>query len=259
MTIFRKLFKLVRYYLHMDIRDFHDGVLLVATDLQGNWEDYRAVRERFAALRAQGSVDKLVIAGDVIHRYDGGPDSSKEILDDLIDHPDPNVIVLLGNHELMHLYHLNMERNGFRFVEALEERIAPNRARYADFLRELPYAVRTAAGVSITHTGANSPMAGIAENARYAHMVEGQDGLRIVRQINHAEVLRAVTRLTRIALEASYGRPLAADFFDDFTPQLGEQFLRTDLGAYLHDVFFNRNEKLSFWQVILSVKNPVCS
>lgn len=226
----------------MDIHDFHDGVLLVAADLQGNWEDYQMVRERFATLRARGSVDKLVLAGDVIHRYDGGRDASKEILDDLIDTPDPAVTVLMGNHELMHVYHLDMERNEFRFVEALEERIESDRARYINFLMGLPYAVRTAGGVTINHTGANPPMAGIVGNSRYAHLVEGQDCLRVAQRIHHAEVLREVTRLTRTARELRQGHSLTPDFFDDFTPQIGEQFLRTDVGMYLNDIFFNRNE-----------------
>jgi hypothetical protein len=43
------------------------GVLLAATDLHGNLDDFRAVTNRFRAMQGSGMDPQLVICGDLVH------------------------------------------------------------------------------------------------------------------------------------------------------------------------------------------------
>lgn len=80
----------------------------------------------------------------------------------------------------------------------------------------MPFGIVTHSGVTITHTGANPPMAGIVverpNRPSYRDIVERVDGYNL------------------------------ADFFDDYSPQIGEVFGQNGIGSYLWDVFFNGNE-----------------
>ena len=115
------------------IIDIDQGRLLIASDLHGNWEDYQAIKS------TKGKDDILILGGDLVHGYPGYEDKSVQILDDLIDNPDPSVIALLGNHELMHVYHMaKAVKNGHDFAGPLEEKIKGNRKKYVDFMR-LPF------------------------------------------------------------------------------------------------------------------------
>lgn len=96
-----------------------EGVLLVATDLQGNWADYCALKELYAAEQAAGNRPILLFTGDMVHgpsdelaRPDAWPDflgtlyqdQSAEILFDLMEFSkDHSAIALLGNHEHAHV------------------------------------------------------------------------------------------------------------------------------------------------------------
>ncbi len=216
--------------------------ILVASDIQGNWEDYRTVKSRFEELKRQGKADVLVFDGDLVHGYNGYEDRSVDILGDLIDNPNPAVISLLGNHEFMHIYHKEVSKAGHSFTEPLEEKIEHDREKYVGFMKQMPYAIRTAGGVLINHTGANPPMAGFVGKKAYQHLV-GSQGFQILNGLDHDKVLKQVTGLTRKILEQQYEHPLADDFFENFTPQIGQVFAQIDIGAYLWDVFFNKNER----------------
>ena len=224
------------------IIDINDGRLLVATDIHGNWDDYQAIRAKFVEVKRQGNVDILVFDGDLIHGYEGYEDRSKDILDDLIDNPDPTVLTLLGNHEFMHIYHLDVSKNGKSFTDVFEEEIKSDRERYVGFMRKMPYAIRTAGGVVINHTGANPPMAGIATERKYEHLA-GPQAFHIMNKLEHDEILGNVHRVMSTILEDLYPRSLSVEFFEEFNSEIGDVFDSTDIGAFLWDVFFNKNEQ----------------
>lgn len=213
----------------------------MASDIQGNWEDYRKIRDRYQALKRQGKADILVLDGDLIHGYQGYEDKSVQILDDLIDNPNTSVITPMGNHELMHVYHMQVSKKGQSFVEPFEEQIEHNRERYVEFMKQMPYAIRTSGGVLINHTGANPPMAGFARQP-YEQLVQRTDGFELMDGLDHDAILEQLKKVTREAMEKQYGQKLADDFFDDYSPQIGQVFGQTDIGNYLWDVFFNKNE-----------------
>ena len=95
------------------------GVLLVSTDLQGNWRDYCAMKGHYAAEEAAGRAPVMLFCGDMVH----GPspdlnkpgawpdylgtayvDESAAILRDFIVYArEARVSSLLGNHEHAHV------------------------------------------------------------------------------------------------------------------------------------------------------------
>lgn len=152
--------------------DLTDGVAMVVTDLHGNGEAYEAYRDRFLALRAAGQVDRLILCGDLIHNNGSArPDRSLEMLLDVIRLQEAYgaeaVILLLGNHELPHLYSLTLSRGEVDYTPGFEAALsaagAAVREQVMAFLDQLPFVVRTAAGVLINHCGA-SPLAAMPGN-----------------------------------------------------------------------------------------------
>ena len=95
------------------------GVLLVATDLQGNWDDYCAMKAHYAAEEEAGREPVLLFCGDMVHGpspglnepgawpfYLGTPyvDRSADILRDFMAFSEhARAFSLLGNHEHAHV------------------------------------------------------------------------------------------------------------------------------------------------------------
>jgi hypothetical protein len=150
------------------IIDLDCGVAMVVTDLHGAWPVYCRLRDHFLALRARGQADMLVFCGDLIHaEKPGDPDYSLGILLDVMrlqqelgrDH----VVMLLGNHELPHIYGVTLAKGDVSYTPGFEAALAAmdadpkaptRRADVIDFLMGLPFYARTKAGVLLTHAGA---------------------------------------------------------------------------------------------------------
>ena len=230
-----------------NILDMDEGKILVATDIHGNWEDYVKIRKVYEKLKRDKRADILVYDGDLIHSDGKYEDKSLEILDDLIDNPDKSIIPVLGNHELMHIYHLEVKKDEMdtSFAEPLEIRIEEernnNREKYIEFMKQMPYAIRTKGGVVINHTGPNPPMTGLYRKG-YGDLVQKYDAFQLMNQLDHDKILKQLKDTTRELIEKDYGHKLADNFFDDFSPQISQIFLSSPLGNYLWDVFFNLNE-----------------
>lgn len=139
------------------------GVVMVVTDLHGDWPLYERYRDIFLTMRAGGWLDTLVFTGDLIHS--DGPletDKSLEIVLDLIklrEKLGDNLVVLLGNHEMPHLYACPLFKGDRactpRFEAAMGARHdALNRKTILSFFDGLPFYVRTRAGVLLCHAGA---------------------------------------------------------------------------------------------------------
>jgi len=214
-----------------NIIDMDQGRLLVASDIQGNWEDYCKIRSRFSSLKAEGKADILVLDGDLIHGYPGYVDNSVRILDDLIDNPDPAVIALLGNHELMHIYHMRVQKAGRSFVEPFEQQIAYDREKYVGFMKRMPYAIRTLGGVLINHTGASCVIA----------FAESDGVFSGINSLNHDDILNYLKQEIKESMKG-IERELPENFFDKYMPAIGSLFARMEIGTFLWDVFFNKNE-----------------
>ncbi len=133
------------------------GLTMIVTDLHGDGELYERYRDRFLALRAQGKADTLIITGDYIHREGAEEcDASLDIALDLIAlkrELGDDLIVLLGNHELPHLYHFSLAKGNTLYTPRFERALGEHRNQVLGFFAHSPFYVRTAAGVAICHAG----------------------------------------------------------------------------------------------------------
>jgi hypothetical protein len=161
------------------IVDLEWGRVMVVSDLHGDHPVYCRYRDRFLELRAKGQANVLVFIGDLIHTE--GPrrtDGSLEIVLDLLrlrrDLGD-GLIVLLGNHEMPHLYGIAISKGGYTYTPQFEIAMSAHRPAIVAFFDELPFYVRTHAGVTIAHAGASraaSDPEDLRRLANYSHAAE---------------------------------------------------------------------------------------
>lgn len=152
------------------IIDLDDGIAMVITDLHGVWDVYCRLRDLFLQQREKGEVQTLVFCGDLIHGEEGnGIDSSLEIVLDIMNLQaslgPQQVVMLLGNHEIPHIYGMSLSKGTTQYTPPFEAALARLNQYYAskyrrqdviDFLMSLPFFARTKAGVLLTHAGASN-------------------------------------------------------------------------------------------------------
>ncbi|HLA43723.1 MAG TPA: metallophosphoesterase, partial [Aggregatilineales bacterium] len=63
------------------------------------------------------------------------------------------VIMLLGNHEMPHIYGVSLAKGELEFTPRFERTMGKYREILIEFFKGLPLAVRTSAGVLVTHAG----------------------------------------------------------------------------------------------------------
>ncbi|MFL7794641.1 MAG: metallophosphoesterase family protein [Anaerolineae bacterium] len=138
--------------------DLEAGVAMVVTDLHGDWNVYQRYRDRFLDLEAHGRADTLIFTGDLIHS-DGSPEEDRS-LDIVLDvmalraRLGDRIIYLLGNHELVHLYGITLQKGTHLYTPAFEAAMGEHRVDIVSFFDGLPVYARTQAGVSLCHAGA---------------------------------------------------------------------------------------------------------
>jgi hypothetical protein len=156
--------------------DIDTGVAMVVTDLHGAWDVYCRLRDRFLSEQAKGKIDRFILCGDLIHGE--GSEENDASLDMLLDVMSlqaelgsDRVLMLLGNHELPHIYGLSLAKNDIKYTPRFEASLARidqwyrsiyRRKNVIQFLSSLPFFVRTKAGVMLTHAGASSQVASVS-------------------------------------------------------------------------------------------------
>lgn len=139
--------------------DLSEGRLYVVSDLHGEWEPYQRYRDHFLNLHQAGDADRLVFLGDVIHGYgEAENDYSLAMLWDIMqlqaELGSDRVIMLLGNHELPHIYSITLSKGKLQFTPRFEHALGEYREPVIEFLHTLPFMIRTRAGVMMLHAGA---------------------------------------------------------------------------------------------------------
>ena len=225
---------------------------MVVTDLHGDWPLYQRYRDVFLHLRAHDLADTLLLTGDYIHSY-GPPeyDGSLEIGLDLLGlHRElgPNLVVLLGNHEMPHIYPYILSRGDKTDTAGFEHSMGRQRDAIITFFDQHPFFVRTRAGVSICHAGA-FPQAVQAHSMKQLRAFSHQALLDKGRRIPRAR-LAAVCEALQHTLDAPYDRVVRdyfavpnsddARYYDYIISQIARSDQRFDL---LWDVMHNRNER----------------
>lgn len=133
------------------------GVVMVVTDLHGDWPLYRHYRDVFLQLKERGLAQTLVFTGDLVHgERSAEQDQSLAIVLDLIELEKMlgrQLVVLLGNHEMPHIYHVPLAKGDTVLTPPFEREMSHHRETILTFFRRCPFFVRTAAGVTICHAG----------------------------------------------------------------------------------------------------------
>jgi hypothetical protein len=143
-----------------------EGVALVATDLQGNLADFRALLQLHRRELDAGRRAWLVLCGDLVH---GPPpdltqerwpdhlgsyyaDESATLLLEAMEYArDHDVIYLLGNHEHAHVGGPVVSKFHDDEAAVLENSLGPDCARAVEFLAGLPLLAIAPCGVVCCH------------------------------------------------------------------------------------------------------------
>lgn len=135
-----------------------NGVAMVVSDLHGDRDAFDRCLAHFHRLFRHGQADRLIFLGDVIHGY-GAPaqDASVSMVLDIMAlqaRMGPDVVVmLLGNHEMPHVYGVSLSKGEREFTPRFEHALGPQREAVIRFFEGLPFGVRTSAGVMLLHAG----------------------------------------------------------------------------------------------------------
>jgi predicted phosphodiesterase len=145
------------------IKYLDKGIAMIVSDIHGNKRDFEQVITIYQLLKQYKLVDYLILSGDLIHGYPGYHDDSLELLNAVMamQDLDPNIIYLMGNHELIHVMHLEVQKGYVEFTQRFEDRIKHNRLKYIKYLEKLPFAVMTGNGLFVNHTGFSGALGGV--------------------------------------------------------------------------------------------------
>jgi hypothetical protein len=212
--------------------DVEDGVAMVITDLHGAWDVYCRLRDRFLSEQAKGKIDRIILCGDLIHGE--GSEDNDASLDMLMDVMSlqaelgsDKVVMLLGNHELPHIYGLTLAKNDIKYTPRFEAALARldqwyrsiyRRKNIIQFLASLPFFVRTKAGVMLTHAGAASSVASVSLFDRlcdidHYKLIEMAD--KVMQQYDMESLRRGYAHFTGMSYEEQAKFYLAVTGKDD--------------------------------------------
>jgi hypothetical protein len=237
--------------VHPRAVDIDSGVAMVVTDLHGEGAVYAHIRQKFVNMYEKGQVQYLILCGDVIHGY--GPaedDHSIPILLDLMrlqaHYGADTVILLLGNHELPHIYGTTLAKGDKEFTPRFERALNQSGQREAvlAFLRSLPFFVRTKAGVLINHAGAASAIH-TAELAEHVLTFDHEALLRLAEdKILNGYPVHRLTENREYMAQSSYYLGVEGPNDPRLTHFLRGQLIAQTSSEFelLWDVLFTRNE-----------------
>ncbi|WP_372751953.1 metallophosphoesterase [Labilibaculum sp.] len=200
--------------------DISLGRLMIVSDLHGNVFDFRQILTVYTNLKREGKADYLVFLGDLIHAYPGKrKDASLEMVQELMrlraNEPGSDVICLLGNHEMVHIYQIPLHRGNLEFTSWFEKRMKGRRAEIVRFFMQMPFMLRTQGGVLLNHAGASN---------RY----KNDEAFNLEWFQNYKHQPEFTAHIKNI---------------DTYHPELGAEFMETVEGDFLWDVLMNGNER----------------
>jgi Icc-related predicted phosphoesterase len=212
--------------------DLDTGTAMVVTDLHGTWDVYRRLRDLFLAELAKGNVNHLVLCGDLIHsesveEYDASLDVLLDVMSLQAELGKSKVTMLLGNHELPHIYGLTLAKGAVEYTPRFEASVSRLDQRYKvpqkrkeviEFLASLPFFARTKAGVMLTHAGASTDVSSskLAERLfciNHTELISMAD--RELTKFDIASLQRGYSHFTGVSYEEQAKRYLAVTGPDD--------------------------------------------
>jgi Calcineurin-like phosphoesterase len=138
--------------------NIRSGTLMVVSDLHGDGEAFDKYLETFLSLRSAGEADRLLFLGDLIHGYgEESADASIRMILKVMElqekHGAETMMMLLGNHEMPHIYSISLAKGEMEFTPRFERFMKEHREPILKFIKTLPFVARTSAGVSFCHAG----------------------------------------------------------------------------------------------------------
>ncbi len=215
-----------------------EGVLLYATDLQGNLRDYERMKALYFAELEAGREAVLAFCGDLVHgpspdlNEPGGwlehlgteyRDESAELLLDFEGFTRrERAFSLMGNHEHAHVGGPVVPKFWPDEAAVLDEALGDERARMHDFIRSFPLLAVLPCGVVLTH-GAPGGTAGSLEGFEDLDYA-GYEGVHINHMYRH-DALGALL-WTRGAEEESARRLLQVCGFEQGVVAFGHDVVK---------------------------------
>jgi hypothetical protein len=161
------------------------GTLIVATDLQGNFEDYAAIKAVYFEEKAAGNEPVLLLCGDTVHgpseRFaseDRWPDylgtyyrdrSDELILDFMALCLEERAFSLLGNHEHAHVGGPIVSKFHGDEAAVLEGRLGDRTQEVREFMAQWPLVAVSACGAAFTHGAPRATERDVAAFERLAY------------------------------------------------------------------------------------------
>lgn len=235
------------------IRDINKGIVMVVTDLHGDWDAYQRYRDRFLELYRQKKADYLIITGDLIHHT--GPAEADRSLDMVLDmlrlraELGDRILYLLGNHEVPHIYSITLQKGSHLYSPPFEKALGDHRRQVVNMFKSLPFYVRTPSGVSISHAGAAPVFSNKANATRifaFSHTRVLRETAESIAPELRSSLRRALSRSSKRAYE-----DMVRDYFavsgpddpryDDFLIGAVTSTSHPDF-QLLWDALFTRNE-----------------
>lgn len=244
------------------IVDLEEGTAMVVTDLHGEGDIYYRLRDHYLSLYERGQAQRLIICGDLIHGYgEEADDSSLYMLLDFMQLRErfgDQVHMLLGNHEMPHIYSITLTKGEQEFTSRFEAALARldqqpdgihRRSDVIAFLAGLPFYVRTKAGVLLSHAGAsaavNTPEV-VQKVMDFDHAAVLQTARNRLKQYDIERLRQIYTHNSRLSYEQQAKHFLAVSGPEDprYDDLLNTLMLeKNDDFTLLWDILFNYNEK----------------
>lgn len=234
------------------IIDMAEGTAMVVTDLHGDWDAYVRYRDKFLALKAQGTADFLMILGDMIHR--SGPESTDQSLEIVLDlirlrnELDDRLVCLLGNHEMPHIYSITLRKGDELYTPRFERALGQHRQTVIGFFNELPFLIRTASGVTLCHAGGTATVSekgGLEKLRTFSHEALLARSRALVTPEDRPSLMRKMRQMHNRSYNEMARTYLAVTGIDD--PRY-DDFLIGTLATneaefnFLWNTLFSRNE-----------------
>ena len=242
-----------------------EGQAMMVTDLHGDWDAYQRYRDTFLQLRSVGQADLLILDGDMIHA--SAPveqDKSLEIVLDILklkEELGDQLIYVLGNHEVPHIYSITLQKGDELFTPRFEFAMGDQRQKIVSFFDSLPFYVRTSGGVAICHAGASTALGetnGVERLFNFSHQEILQRTRTQITQEERPSLIRAMRKMHGRTYNEMARKWFAVSGLDD--PRY-DDFLVGTLATSDQDfellwpAMFSRNEKeygSNSYQVLLS-------
>jgi hypothetical protein len=230
------------------------GTMMIVSDLHGDGDAFDRYVATFQALHEIGEVDRLVFMGDLIHGYGSeAEDASIRMILRVMElqeaYGKETVIMLLGNHEMPHIYGVSLAKGDIEFTPRFEHRLGEHRETILKFFRGLPLLIRTNAGVLLCHAG---PDSNSINRATRLHSFEHDDLLRdadatLAQQSNLDEVYKTYAELSGHSYDELANAYLAVTGQDDprYSHLMRALFIseRDQRFSVLWDFLFAQNER----------------